>query len=112
MKFSLSAPILTALAAASFAAAAPAHAQSYPPVVIQFGPTTTYSTIACPNFTKLPDGNWKAIVLDQKFGLGFVQNIIPPRGAIKAGGWIYNNIDLYSQLELQCAPGALVRARY
>ena len=82
-----------------------------PPVVIQFGPTTEYSTLVCSNFTKLPDGTWKALRRD-KFGLGFVQNIIPPATPIKSAGWIYNNIDLYSQLEFQCASGGLVRARY
>ena len=81
-----------------------------PPVVVQFGPTTTYSSLNCANFTKLPDGSWKALD-GQLFGLGFVQNIVPPVIPIKSGGFIYNNIDLYSQLESQCAV-SLVRARY
>ena len=88
-----------------------AHAQSYPPVVVQLGPTTDYSTINCANFAKLPDGTWKALS-PEKFGLGFVQGIIPPVRPIKVGGFIYNNIDLYSQLELQCVGGGVVRARY
>ena len=82
-----------------------------PPVVVQIGPTTAYSTINCANFTKLPNGDWKALG-PMPFGLGFVQGIIPPVLPIKLGGFIYNNIDLYSQLELQCASGALVTARY
>lgn len=82
-----------------------------PPVVAQFGPSTTYSSINCANFTKLPDGAWKALN-GQLFGLGFVQEIVPPIAPIKSGGFIYNNIDLYSQLEAQCAVSPLVRARY
>jgi hypothetical protein len=94
------------------APAAPVAVVGYgvPPVVVQLGPTTTYSTIMCANFTKLPDGSWKALV-PVEFGLGFVQHIVPPAIPIKSGGFIYNNIDLYSQLELQCEVG-LVRARY
>ena len=81
-----------------------------PPVVVQFGPTTSYSTIVCPNFAKAPDGTWQALN-PTPYSLGFVQGIIPPIVPIKSGGFIYNNIDLYSQLELQCG-AALVRARY
>lgn len=81
-----------------------------PPVVVQFGPTTGYSTIVCPNFAKAPDGTWRALN-PTPYSLGFVQGIIPPIVPIKSGGFIYNNIDLYSQLELQCG-AALVRARY
>ncbi len=80
------------------------------PVVIQLGPTTAYSTINCGNFTKLPDGSWKALS-PAEFGTGFVQHIVPPAIPIKLGAFIYNNVDLYSQLELQCA-SLLVRARY
>ena len=110
----------TAASAADFAApppppAAPApvgflDAGRVPPVVAQFGPTTNYSTIVCPNFAKAPDGTWVALN-PQPYSLGFVQGIIPPVVPIKSGGFIYNNIDLYSQLELQCGT-ALVRARY
>jgi hypothetical protein len=82
----------------------------FPPVIVQFGPTTTYSTIICSNFTKLPDGTWKAIAPTQ-FSLGFVEGIVPPLRPIKSGGYIYNNIDLYSQLNAQCANGVVV-ARY
>lgn len=81
-----------------------------PPVIVQIGPTTSYSTIQCAEFTKLPDGAWKSLG-KTPFGLGFVQGIIPPARPIKVGGYIYNNIDLYSQLEEQCK-GALVQARY
>lgn len=82
----------------------------YPPVVAQFGPTTGYSTIVCPNFAKSPDGAWHALN-PTPYSLGFTQGIVPPVVAIKSGGFIYNNIDLYSQLELQCG-AALVTARY
>ena len=77
---------------------------------MQIGPTTSYSTIVCPNFAKAPDGTWAALN-PTPFGLGFVQGIVPPVIPIKSGGFIYNNIDLYTQLELQCG-AVLVRARY
>lgn len=89
-------------------AATTANAQQ---VVFQLGPTTPYSTIDCTNFVKLPDGAWKAL-RPVPFGLGFVQGIIPPATPIKVGGYIYNNIDLYSQLNEQCGAGVVVRARY
>ena len=82
----------------------------FPPVVVQLGPATTYSTIICENYAKLPDGAWKALN-PSEFGLGFVMHIVPPVIPIKSGGFIYNNIDLFSQLETQCG-GALIRARY
>jgi hypothetical protein len=82
----------------------------WPPVIVQLGPTTPYSTINCAEFAKLPDGAWTATG-SEKFGLGFVQGIIPPKRPIKSGAYIYNNIDLYSQLEEQCK-GAVVQARY
>ncbi len=109
----------TAASAADFApppppapAPAPAglFASKYPPVVAQFGPTTGYSTIVCPNWAKAPDGSWNALN-PTPYSLGFVQGIIPPIRPVLVGGYIYNNIDLYSQLELQCG-AALVRARY
>ena len=81
-----------------------------PPVIIQFGPTTKYSTINCANWSKLPNGAWKALT-PTKFGLGYVQGIVPPPIPIAAGLFIYNNVDLYAQLEAQCASG-LVTARY
>lgn len=107
----------TAASAADFApppppAPAPVGllASKYPPVVAQFGPTTGYSTIVCPNWAKAPDGSWNALN-PTPYSLGFVQGIIPPVRPVLVGGYIYNNIDLYSQLELQCG-AALVRARY
>ncbi len=111
--------LATAASAADFAAPPPPaplapagflNPGKVPPVVVQFGPTTNYSTIVCPNFAKAPDGTWVALN-PQPYSLGFVQGIIPPIVPIKSGGFIYNNIDLYSQLELQCG-AALVRARY
>ena len=80
------------------------------PVVAQLGPTTGFSTIQCRNFTKLPDGSWKALN-GTLFGLGFVQKIVPPMSPIKVGGFIYNDIDLYSQLTAQCEVN-VVTARY
>lgn len=101
--------VLVSLALLAFGATA-ASAQE---AVFQLGPTTPYSTIDCINFTKLPDGSWKAL-RPAPFGLGFVHRIIPPVFPIKSGGYIYNNIDLYSQLEAQCGGAAttVVRARY
>ena len=80
------------------------------PVVAQFGPTTGFSTINCSNWTRLPDSTWKALN-PTLFSLGFVQDIVPPRAPIKVGGFIYNNIDLFSQLSAQCA-ATVVTARY
>lgn len=82
-----------------------------PAVVVQLGPTTEYSTLVCQNFSKTADGSWLAVRPDQ-FGLGFVQHIVPPTRPIKVGGYIYNNVDLYSELEYQCGSSATVRARY
>jgi hypothetical protein len=90
------------------AAADPVHAQQ---AIVQFGPTTEFSTLACGNFAKLPDGKWKALN-PTKFGLGFVTAIVPPGQSIALGGYIYNNIDLYSQLNMQCSDGVAVTARY
>ncbi len=88
----------------------PAPGYVFPPVVVQLGPATTYSSIICENYAKLPDGSWKALN-PTEFGLGFTMHIVPPVIPIKSGGFIYNNIDLYSQLELQCS-STLVQARY
>ncbi len=84
--------------------------EKFPPAIFQLGPTTPYSTIDCSKFTKLPDGSWKALGA-RPFGLGFTQGIIPPVRPIKVGNFIYNNIDLFSQLEAQCA-ATLVQAAY
>ena len=128
MLFSLSLAGAIGLAGSAFAAdLAPAYAPPPPPpslfpvfpvfaptflapVVVQLGPTTAYSTINCANFAKAPDGSWKALN-PTEFGLGFTMHIVPTVVPIKAGGFIYNNVDLYSQLEAQCGY-ALVRARY
>ena len=99
---------------AALAACGPALSQTadrLPPVVLQFGPTSEYSTLRCDNFAKTPDGSWRALRRDT-FGLGFVQNIVPPATPIQVGAWIYNNVDLYSQLQLQCSGPGVVRARY
>ena len=88
-------------------AATSAQAQSF----VQLEPTTSYSTIECRNFTKLPDGAWKAVD-GVPFSLGIIKGIVPPLRPIKVGGYIYNNVDLYSQLQLQCGGAAVVRARY
>ena len=107
---SLTLSLLGALAALGVASTT-ASAQLAPPVVVQIGPTTDYSTINCANFIKLPDGTWQATA-PVPFGLGFVQGIIPPVRPIKSGGFIYNNIDLYSQLNAQCGAGVVVTAKY
>ena len=98
------------------AASTPAFAQDFGPVgaasFVQLAPVTNYSTIACANFAKQPDGAWEALG-PQPFTLGIITGIIPPIRPIKVGGFIYNNVDLYTQLELQCSgSGAVVRARY
>ena len=81
-----------------------------PPVIVQLGPTTAYSTINCANFAKVDATTWKA--LDPvEFSLGFTMHIVPPPLPIKKAAFIYNNVDLYSQLEAQCGYG-VVRARY
>ena len=77
---------------------------------VQIAPVTDASNINCANFAKTPDGPWVALN-PTPFTLGIVNGIIPPISPIKVGGYIYNNVDLYSQLQLQCA-GAVVRARY
>lgn len=77
---------------------------------VQLAPVTDYSTINCANFVKQPDGAWEALN-PTPFTVGIITGIIPPIRPIKVGGYIYNNVDLYTQLELQCV-GAVVRARY
>lgn len=89
-------------------AAAPVRAQT---AVVQFGPTTEYSTLVCANFVRLPTGDWKAIN-PAPFSLGFVRDVVPPARPIRSGGYVYNNIDLYSQLNAQCGAAAVVTARY
>lgn len=82
-----------------------------PAAILQFGPTSEFSTLVCQNFVRGPDGSWRTVRSDS-FSLGFVQDLIPPARPIKLGGYIFNNIDLYSQLEYQCAASAAVSARY
>ena len=89
---------------------APAASTVFPPVVAQFGPTTGFSTINCSNWARLENGTWKALN-PTLFSLGFVQDIVPPLPPVKLGGFIYNNIDLFSQLTAQCS-AAVVTARY
>ena len=103
-------PPMAPVAAPFFAPFAPLTDRE-PQVVVQLGPTTDYSTINCANFVKLPDGTWQATA-PVPFSLGFVNDIIPPVRPIKSGGFIYNNIDLYSQLNAQCGAGVVVRAKY
>ncbi len=97
---------LVLLALLGIAASTAAEAQSF----VQLAPVTGVSTINCANFVKKPDGAWEALG-PQPFTLGIITGIIPPIRPIKVGGYIYNNVDLYTQLELQCT-GAVVRARY
>ena len=106
----------TAAVAADFAPAPPrpvgppSFMERLAPVVAQFGPTTGFSTINCSNWARLENGSWKALN-PTLFSLGFVQDIVPPLASVKLGGFIYNNIDLFSQLTAQCS-AAVVTARY
>ena len=88
----------------------PPFTERLAPVVAQFGPTTGFSTINCSNWARLENGTWKALN-PTLFSLGFVQDIVPPLPPVKLGGFIYNNIDLFSQLTAQCS-AAVVTARY
>ena len=83
-----------------------AHAQFF----AQISPVTTYSTIVCSNFVKEPDGTWKSVA-PVPFTLGIIRGIIPPAKGIKVGSYIYNNVDLWSQLNFQCGNGVVV-AKY
>ena len=91
-------------------ASPPPFTQRVAPVVAQFGPTTGFSTINCSNWARLENGSWKALN-PTLYSLGFVQDIVPPLAPVKLGGFIYNNIDLFSQLTAQCA-ATVVTARY
>ena len=114
LSLSLLGSTATSALAADYAPAPPASPPPFTerlaPVVAQFGPTTGFSTINCSNWTRLGDGTWKALN-PTLFSLGFVQDIVPPRPPVKLGGFIYNNIDLFSQLSTQCA-ATVVTARY
>ena len=112
--------VATAASAADFAAPPPPAPMTpfpvltpgkTPPVVVQFGPHPPATARSCARTSpRRRNGTWQALN-PTPYSLGFVQGIIPPIVPIKSGGFIYNNIDLYSQLELQCG-AALVRARY
>lgn len=99
-------PALALLASTSFLTTA-AHAQFF----VQLSPVTDASTIVCANFAKEPDGSWKAVA-PVPFTLGIIRGIIPPVRAIKSGGYIFNNVDLFSQLNYQCGAGVVVTAKY
>ena len=104
-KLMKSLPALALLASTSMFAAS-AHAQFF----VQLSPVTDASTIVCSNFVKESDGTWKAVA-PVPFTLGIIRGIIPPVRAIKSGGYIFNNVDLYSQLNYQCGAGVVV-AKY
>ena len=94
-------PVLALLASTS------AHAQFF----VQLAPVTDASTIVCANFVKEADGAWKAVA-PVPFSLGIIRGIIPPARAIKSGGYIFNNVDLFTQLNYQCGTAAVVIAKY
>lgn len=99
--------VLFSLSLLGIAATTAAQAEFF----VQLSPVTDFSTINCANFVKETDGAWKAVG-PEPFTLGIIRGIIPPARAIKVGGYIYNNVDLFSQLEFQCGSGVVVRARY
>ncbi len=105
-KLLLSLPALALLASASMISTS-AQAQL---AFVQLSPVTDASTIVCSNFVKEPDGTWKAVA-PVPFSLGIILGIIPPVRAIKSGGYIYNNVDLFTQLNYQCG-SAVVIAKY
>lgn len=104
LMFSLSAVAM--LASSSMISTTSAQAQSF----VQLAPVTDVSTIVCSNFAKLPDGTWKALA-PVPFTLGIINGIVPPVKTIKSGSYIYNNVDLWTQLNYQCG-SAVVIAKY
>ena len=106
-KLLLSLPALALLASASMMSTS-AHAQL---AFVQISPVTDASTIVCSNFVKDADGTWKAVA-PVPFSLGIILGIIPPVRAIKSGGYIYNNVDLWTQLNYQCGAAGVVIAKY
>ncbi len=100
-KLLLSLPVLALLASSS------AHAQL---AFVQISPVTDQSTIVCSNFAKAADGTWQAVA-PVPFSLGIIRGIVPPVRAIKSGSYIYNNVDLWTQLNYQCG-SAVVIAKY
>ena len=105
-KLLLSLPALALLASASMISTS-AQAQL---AFVQLSPVTDASTIVCSNFVKEADGTWKAVA-PVPFSLGIILGIVPPVRAIKSGGYIYNNVDLFTQLNYQCG-SAVVIAKY
>ena len=99
-KLACALPLLGLLASTS------AHAQFF----VQLSPVTSYSTIVCSNFVKEPDGAWKSVA-PVPFTLGIIRGIGPPAKAIKSGSYIYNNVDLWTQLNSQCGNGVVI-AKY
>ena len=106
-KLMFSLPALALLASASLMSNA-AQAQL---AFVQISPVTDASTIVCANFVKEADGTWKAVA-PVPFSLGIIHGIVPPVRAIKSGGYIFNNVDLFAQLNYQCGANAVVTARY
>lgn len=98
--------LMFALPLLGLCASSAAHAQFF----VQLSPVTSASTIVCSNFVKEPDGAWKAVA-PTPFTLGIIRGIIPPVRAIKSGSYIYNNVDLWTQLNFQCG-NAVVIAKY
>ncbi len=78
---------------------------------VQLSPVTDASTIVCANFVKEANGDWKAVA-PAPFTLGIIRGIIPPVRAIKSGGFIFNNVDLWTQLNYQCGSAVVVTAKY
>lgn len=99
-KLAYALPLLGLLASST------AHAQFF----VQLSPVTTYSTIVCSNFIKEQDATWKSVA-PVPFTLGIIRGIIPPAKSIKSGSYIYNNVDLWTQLNTQCG-NATVVAKY
>ena len=99
--------LLFTLSLVGLAASTSAQAQFF----VQLAPVTDASTIVCANFAKQPDGTWKALA-PVPFTLGIIRGIIPPVRSIKSGGYIYNNVDLFSQLNYQCGAAGVVIAKY
>ncbi|MBV9812370.1 MAG: hypothetical protein JO326_06435 [Acetobacteraceae bacterium] len=99
--------LIFTLPALALLASTSARAQFF----VQLAPVTDASTIVCANFVKEADGSWKAVA-PVPFTLGIIRGIIPPVRSIKVGGYIYNNVDLYTQLNYQCGSAVVVTAKY
>ncbi len=99
--------LILALPLLALAASTSANAQFF----VQLSPVTSASTIVCSNFVKNADDTWSATA-PVPFTLGIIRGILPPVRKIKSGSYIYNNVDLYSQLNFQCGTAAVVTAKY